>query len=100
MTKREQVLAGSLGGILALGGGFVLLQMTFLGPLRQVNGEIAAVDEEIRKKDEELKANEATIARALKPPPRLGQWKKLSLPPSADVRPEEVTAHLKRLQVP
>jgi hypothetical protein len=99
MTQRERVLASSLIGILALGGGAVLLQVVFLGPLHQVNGEIAALDEELRKKDEELKADQATIDRALKLSPRLNQWKQLSLPAPKDVRPEEVAAHLKTLQV-
>jgi hypothetical protein len=99
MTQRERVLASSLVGILVLGGGFVLAQVAVIGPLRQLNGEIAAVDEDIRKKEDELKANQATIDRALKLSPRLADWKQLSLPGAKDARPEEVVAHLKTLQV-
>jgi hypothetical protein len=99
MTQRERVLASSLIGIVALGGGALLVQMTFLGPLRQLNTEIAALDEEIRKKEEELKTDEAAIDRAMKLSPRLSQWKQLSLPATKDTRPEEVLQHLKTLQV-
>jgi hypothetical protein len=100
MTQRERVLAGSLAGIIVLGGGFMLLQVTVLGPLRAVNAEIAGHDEEIRKKTEEWQANQATIDRALKLSPRLAKWKQLSLPPASDAKPETVTQHLKDLQVP
>ena len=46
------LLASSLAGILVVVGGVVLAQFTVIGPLRQVNGDIAVLDEEIRKKDE------------------------------------------------
>jgi hypothetical protein len=87
MTQRERVLVSSLLGVAVLGGGALLVHVTILSPLRQLNGEIAAIDEDIRKKDEELKADQATIARALKLSPRLAQWKQLSLPAPEDVRP-------------
>jgi hypothetical protein len=99
MTQRERVLASSLLGIVVLGGGALLAQVAFLGPLRQLNVEIASLDEEIRKKDDELKADQAIVDRALKLSPRLAQWKQLSLPAPKDLRPEEVLLHLKTLQV-
>ena len=73
MTQRERVLASSLVGILVLGGGALLTHIAFIGPYRQLNGEIAALDEEIQKKDDELKADQATIDRALKLSPRLAR---------------------------
>jgi hypothetical protein len=86
-------------GVLVLGGGAFFAHVVFLSPLRQTSEEIATLDEEIRKKEEELKTDQATIDRAFKMSPRLEQWKQFSLPTIKDVRPEEVTAHLKALQV-
>lgn len=100
MTKREKVLASSLAGIVVLGGGFVLLQMTLLGPLQERNAEVAVLDDDIRKKEEEYKTNQGAIDRAKKLSPRLEKWKQLSLPPATDGHPEAVTQHLKELQVP
>jgi hypothetical protein len=99
MTQRERVLATSLLGVAVLGGGAFFAHVVFVGPLRQTNEEIATLDEEIRKKEDELKADQAIIDRAFNMSPRLAQWKQLSLPTIKDVRPEEVTAHLKTLQV-
>jgi hypothetical protein len=99
MTQRERVLASSLVGIVVLGGGALLVHVAFIGPLRQLNGEIASLDDEIRKKEDELKADQAIIDRARKLSPRLTDWKQLSLPGSKDARPEEVILHLKTLQV-
>jgi hypothetical protein len=99
MTQRERVLASSLLGIVVLGGGAVLARVAFIGPLGQLNGDIATLDDEIRKKEDELKANQAIIDHALKLSPRLEEWKQISLPTTKDMRPEEVTQHLKTLQV-
>jgi hypothetical protein len=99
MTQRERVMASSLLGLVILGGGGLLVQVALLGPLRQVNSEIAALDEEIRKKEEELKTDQASIDRALKLSPRLAHWKQLSLPAPKETRPEDVLLHLKSKQV-
>ncbi len=99
MTKRERTLSAALLGVLALGGGAVVLQATFLGPLRQLRDEGAALREEIRKKGEDLKAKQANIDHALKLSPRLALWKQLSLPASKEPRPEAVHEHLEALQV-
>jgi hypothetical protein len=88
MTQRERVLASSLVGLLVLGGGALLAHVAVIGPLQQLSGEIASLDEEIQKKEGELKADQATVDRALKLSPRLGDWKQLSLPGAEDVRPE------------
>src|SRR5579871_3371651 len=99
MTQRERVLAAFLLAVIILGGGGLLVQMAFLGPLRQLNGEIAGLDEENRKKQEELKTIEAANERAKRLSPRLSQWKQLSLPAPKEMQPEEVMLHLKSKQV-
>jgi hypothetical protein len=99
MTQRERVLASSLLGVALLGGGAILARIAFFSPMEQVNGDIATLDDEIQKKDTELKADQAIIDHALKVSPRLAEWKQISLPPTKDMRPEEVNQHLKTLQV-
>jgi outer membrane murein-binding lipoprotein Lpp len=98
MTQRERVLASSLLGVLILGGGAVLFQMAFLGPLQQLNAEIASLDDDIRKKDDEIKADQAVVDKALKLSPRLANWKQLSLPSPKTQRPEDIVAQLKSKQ--
>ncbi len=99
MTQRERVLASSLLGVLIVGGGALIAQVAFLGPLRQLRDDGEAVRKEVEDKRKELAADQEQIDRALKLSPRLARWKQISLPPPKSYQPEDVTRHLAALQV-
>jgi hypothetical protein len=94
MTTRERKLATILIGILLVVGGFLLANVAFLKPLSELSKESKGLEAESKKRQKEIDDEKKYVEAVAKLSPRLGQWRKLSLPrkndPKPDATPKEV----------
>ena len=78
MQQREKILAGALGGIVALWLVGPMLDSTFLQPLRDADAQLSSE----RQAFAQLEEKELQLMRAQS---RLKRWKEISLPADPDV---------------
>ncbi|MBL8794196.1 MAG: hypothetical protein JNM56_09840 [Planctomycetia bacterium] len=90
MNPRERTLAiALLGVVVVLGGGFLLLKM-LIEPIRDKDGGITLMRQEIEKKRDEIRKIQAEKAK-------LERWKQMSLPADVDLAQREYEKYLSDL---
>jgi len=90
MNPRERILAiALLGVVILLGGGFVLLK-TLIEPIRDKDGGITLMRQEIEKKRGEIQKIQAEKAK-------LERWRQMSLPADVDLAQREYEKYLSDL---
>src|SRR5438105_12454833 len=97
MTERERSLVKVLLGILLLGAVVPLVNGVFLGPMRTADRQVADKETAGQARETEIRAERDYIAKIQELSPRLGEWKKLSLP-EGDPSPEAFKNHLAQVQ--
>src|SRR5262249_31935218 len=99
MNQRARFLTVGLLALLLLGGGAFLFHVLFWQPLENLKSRIASVRKDLDTKEKERDSLEKERQRVLRVDPRLGEWRKISLPESPGRSADEMNRQLAALQV-
>jgi hypothetical protein len=99
MNQRERFLTVGLLALILLGGGAFLFHVLFWQPLENLKSRIASVRKDLDTKEKERDSLEKERQRVLRVDPRLGEWRKISLPESPGRSADEMNRQLAALQV-
>jgi hypothetical protein len=99
MTTRERNLATILLALLIVGGGFLLAKAVFLDPRSELSSQLDKKKEQVRARETELVKEQKYVKEITRLSPRLGEWKKLSLPDGGGNTAEAAQSHLSRMKL-
>jgi hypothetical protein len=94
MNQRERFLTVGLLALIVLGGGAFLFHFLFWQPLENLKSRIASVRRELDTKEKERDTLEKERQKILHVDPRLGEWRKISLPESPGRTPDEINRQI------
>src|SRR5262245_36753985 len=98
MTERERRLATILMVILVGIGVLMLVNTVYFTPVGKIDKQLTDKQGQINTRLSEIKAEREYMARIKELSPRLGQWRKLSLP-EGDPSSEGFKSHLNQVQI-
>src|SRR5688572_29482180 len=99
MTSRERNLALILVALLVIVGGGLLGKIFLLDPYLAIQNQKAQRANEIQDNRNKIDAEKKYIARVKEVSPRLGEWRKFSLPEPKESTAEAQKAHISKLRI-
>jgi hypothetical protein len=90
MNSRERVLALSLLFAVVVLGGWALFHVFYKVPMENATRRLETAAKDVKDKEDALEKERADMERILDLDPRLGQWRKISLPEAKKIKLEDL----------